>query len=500
MRPTLFLLPLIAGVAVQANWFGSGDGQVAEYTSWSTQELQNWLDAHNIPYPSNTPSQDDLQAAVKAHWDSASQWTSEQYNKAQAAFASLKADAFDTWDESRLREFLLEQGVVNPSGTREQLALLAKQKWRQVSSAASAYSKSASSTVGHAATQYEAHKSSAKVAYEARKSAGDIGDAVLTQVKTAAPTDAWSEATASISSIAALATDTAAAKLDDTKDYVYSTWDDNRIRSYLQEHGIVEPPATPRNKLLAKMRESYAAVANPMYQAWSDSYLHQWLVDHNIIKDERTREHDELLALMSRYYYDTKQTVWDSWDDSQLKAWLVQHDVIKSDAQLQREKLQKLVADNYVHASDTFWSTWTDSDLHEWLVDNGYIRSSTRKKRDQLIKLVNDKYDDAAARTAAYLAWPDARLCAYLRERGLDDDEIPATRPELLQEVRVRWIQVENSAGSAWNRVRDIVNSGVEVAEDKLGQILDILTGGAEGAKEGAKAGNEKHQAQKVEL
>ena len=73
--------------------------------------------------------------------------------------------------------------------------------------------------------------------------------------------------------------------MDDSKDYVYSTsvvcvrwsigqvsdyafrWDDNRIRSYLQEHGVIEPPATPRNKLLAKMKETYASIANPAWKA-----------------------------------------------------------------------------------------------------------------------------------------------------------------------------------------------------------------------------------------
>ncbi|KAI0354230.1 hypothetical protein OH77DRAFT_1496832 [Trametes cingulata] len=492
MRPTLFLLALTAGTAVQASWFsGNNNNQPAEYTTWSTQELQNWLDAHNVPYPSGTPSQAELQAAVKAHWDSASQWTADQINKAQVAFSNVKADAFDTWDESRLREFLLEQGVVNPSGTREQLALLAKQKWRQYSSAASAYSKTASRTASSAASQ-------------ASKSASSLASSASAQASTAVYGDSWYQASKSASSIAALATDKAAITLDDTKDYVYSTWDDNRIRAYLQEHGVVEPPATPRNKLLAKMKETYAAAANPVYKAWSDSYIHQWLINHGIIKDSAQKRREELLSLMDRYYYDTKGKVWDTWSDSQMKAWLVEHGVVKSDAQLQREKMEKLVADNYVHAHDTAWSAWKESDMRQWLIDHGYLRSDAQKTRDDLVKLMEEKYTDVSSRTADYLTWPDARLRAYLREHGYSDDQLPTSRPGLLQEVRIRWVQTSNRAGSMWRRVRDIFDSGVEVAEDKLGQILDILTGGAEGAKEGAKegarAGNEKHQAQKVEL
>ncbi|RPD77198.1 hypothetical protein L226DRAFT_544650 [Lentinus tigrinus ALCF2SS1-7] len=344
MRLSFLLLALTAGSAVQASWFGGSNTQPAEYATWSTKELQNWLDAHNVPYPSETPSQAELQAAVKAHWDSASSWTADQYNKAQAAFSNYKADAFDTWDESRLREFLLEQGVVNPSGPREQLALLAKQKWRQHSAAASAYSKTAAS------------------------SASSLSSTASARASTAVYGDSWYQASKSASSAVAQATDNVARAMDDSNDYVYSTWDDNRIRSYLQEHGVIEPPATPRNKLLAKMKETYAAAANPVWKAWSDSYIHQWLIDHGILKDTATKRREELVGLMERYYYDANGKVWDTWNDSQMKQWLVEHGIIKSDAQLTREKMQKLVVDNYVHAYDTTWGAWKDSDMRSWLI------------------------------------------------------------------------------------------------------------------------------------
>ncbi len=170
-----------------------------EYTTWSTKELQNWLDAHNIPYSSQSPSTADLQAAVKAHWDSTYTWSSDQYSKAQVAFTNLKADAFDSWDESRLREFLLEQGVVNPSGPREQLVLLAKQKWRQYSSLASVYSKTAS------------------------RSASSLSSTASKGASTAMYGDSWYQASKSASSIMAQATNHVGTTLDDTKDYVYST-------------------------------------------------------------------------------------------------------------------------------------------------------------------------------------------------------------------------------------------------------------------------------------
>jgi hypothetical protein len=69
-----------------------------------------------------------------------------------------------------------------------------------------------------------------------------------------------------------------------------------------------------------------------------------------------------------------------------------------------------------------------------------YIRSDAQVERDKLIKLANEKYvvhpfqnclvhlsffskySDQHAKLAAYLTWPDARLRAYLREKGVTGD------------------------------------------------------------------------------
>ena len=51
-------------------------------------------------------------------------------------------------------------------------------------------------------------------------------------------------------------------------------WDDNHLRSYLEEKGIIKTKQqATRDELLAKMRETYAQAANPIWQAWSDSYI-----------------------------------------------------------------------------------------------------------------------------------------------------------------------------------------------------------------------------------
>ena len=53
-------------------------------------------------------------------------WTTEQLEKAQNVFSNIKESAFDTWSESQLRQLLLDQGVIEPKGTKEQLIQMAR--------------------------------------------------------------------------------------------------------------------------------------------------------------------------------------------------------------------------------------------------------------------------------------------------------------------------------------------------------------------------------------
>ncbi|KAI0078390.1 hypothetical protein K474DRAFT_1660392 [Panus rudis PR-1116 ss-1] len=422
MKPTSLLVLLAVGATTaQASWFGSGSSSAN---------------------PSPT------------------QWTADQLSRAQSVFQNLKESAFDTWDESRLREFLLEQGVIEPKGTREQLALLAKQKYKQYNSAASSYSASVSSLASKASNS----------------------------ASTAVYGDSTYQASKSASSYISQATADISRKLDDSKDYVYSTWDDNRLRKYLEDKGVIKTKQqATRDELLAKMRETYAQTTNPVWKAWSDSYTRDWLVQHGILKSNEQKTRDQLATYMNKYYYDPKDTVYSSWTDSQSRQWLIDHGIIKSDAQLQREKLQQLVADNYVNAKDTVWSGWKDSDMRDWLIRHGYLKSDAQKTRDELVDLMHSKYNDYSARTAPYLVWPDARLRAYLRENGLSEDALPTSRPGLIQEVRIRWVQTQHVADDLFHKILNTINSGVETAEDKLGQIyrqiLEMITGYSESAK-----------------
>ncbi|CAK5265989.1 unnamed protein product [Mycena citricolor] len=437
MKTTALLtLSLALSGASATSWFGSDK---PTYSEWSIAELRQWLQEHKIVVPESF-SQQQLRDLVQSNWDLATAWTWDQYSSAQKSFADLRDTTFDAWDESRLREFLLEQGVVAPKGPREQLVLLAKAKYADYQNAASTLSAQASTAV--------------------------YGSPMHQMTKSA-------------SSMAAQATREVTRQMDDTKDYVYSTWEDNKLRSYLVEKGVLAKDAAEktRNEMLAMMRDTYVRATQPIWEAWSHSYMREWLIAHDLITPPAPSTPEIVKAKMSQYYYDVNDRAWTSWTDSDMNSWLVSHNIIKSDAQIQREKLTKLIEDNYLNARDTLWESWSDSQMRDWLAEHG--EKNVPAKRDQLVKLMQNKYNDAAGMSAAYLTWPDARLRAYLRNRGIDESGLPTSRPGLLQETRIRWVQAMTSI----ERIKELINSGIEITEEKLASVLQLLSGQTEKAK-----------------
>ncbi|KAF9238700.1 hypothetical protein BU15DRAFT_47513 [Melanogaster broomeanus] len=293
----------------------------------------------------------------------------------------------------------------------------------------------------------------------------------------AGATDTADSASQTVSNVAAQAVSGVTRVFDDSKDYVYSTWDDNRLRSWLEDHGIVEArTASTREELTDLANDFYRTASEPLWERWSDSYIRDWLIAHNLLKSSDAASRSGLIGEMDKYYYNTSDKVWNTWSDSELKTWLVEHGFLKSDAQKQREELVKMVEDHYLSASDSVWGAWSDSDIRQWLLEHGYLddRSEAKKKRDELVKLIHSKYTDASAKTASYLVWPDARLRTYLRERGVSESALPSSRPGLLQETRIRWVQAYTRAETIFAKLKEIVNTSVEVAEEKLSRVLEV--------------------------
>jgi len=242
MRPSLFILATLS-LVVHASWFG-GSNEPA-YKSWNANELKAWLQVHNVPL-SEYVSEADLRTAVQDNWNTASAWTYDQYHSAQKSFADLRDNVFDSWDESKLRQFLLEQGIVAPQGSKEYLVVLAKQKYKAYNSAASSFSSIASSSASSAVYGSKESQASKSLESLATRATGAVVQA----------------------------TKDVADKFDETKDYAYSTWDENQMKTWLVRKGLLKSKEQKKKEeLLQMMHSSWGRVASPVWEAWSDSYI-----------------------------------------------------------------------------------------------------------------------------------------------------------------------------------------------------------------------------------
>lgn len=254
LQPVFVLALAFSASPAAASWWSSSSAP--EYTTWNTKQLRAWLEKHNVYVPTGY-SRDQLQSLMEQNVGATEYWTLDKYEKAQKAYADAKDTAFETWDDSRLRGFLAEQGVVAPNGPREQLVLAVNNHYTGYTKAASSFASSVSGAASTAVFGDSKHQASKSISSHYTDATSYVADA-----------------TDSISSVAAQASASLVRAAEDSKDYIYSSWDDSRIRDYLVEKNVIEESDHPtRDQMLAYMRDSYAAITEPIWNSWSDSYM-----------------------------------------------------------------------------------------------------------------------------------------------------------------------------------------------------------------------------------
>ncbi|KAJ4473059.1 hypothetical protein J3R30DRAFT_759691 [Lentinula aciculospora] len=408
-----------------------------------------------------------------------SSWSADQYESFQNSIASLRDSSFKDWDDSQLRKWLLDQGIVAPNGPREEIVQAAKRRFREWQDAKIKFDASASNL---------------------GSSASSVVSSAMSQASSTVATTASSASSAVVSYAAQATAELPQHPLDDTKDYVWSAWDDTQLRKYLAQKGVIDDRTAAgkkRDELITLIKDGYKSTEGNVWEMWSDNYIRDWLTSHNLIDSRSSAEkaRDEYLDLMRTYYYNTSQRVWDTWSDSDMKAWLVNNGIVKSDAEIKKEKMRKLVQDNYVNTQSTLSSAWTETQMRAWLIEKGYMRSDAELKRDEFARLFNSKYAAASAAIAPYFVWPDARLRAYLREHSLISSpsssfdsssssssqqtfSLPKSRAELLQETRIKWVQTTSAAQGIVNRLKDILDDNViGPVEEQLNKVWEVLVG-----------------------
>uniref|UniRef100_A0A0D6R640 SAP domain-containing protein n=1 Tax=Araucaria cunninghamii TaxID=56994 RepID=A0A0D6R640_ARACU len=303
-------------VAKKASQYTSYPGDWL-YQSWSESELKEFLDARGLPSPQPT-TRDRLVASVRRNArlaslqlqnaaSSASSAVDAATKSAESAQSSLSDALFDAWSESKLKEFLDEQGVPVPQGSKknELVALARKQRAKLSGNSASSASASGASAYGAA---------SSKAGNEYAK-----------------------------------ATDDASLAADHAFDEAANTWSESRLKAFLDSRGIPAPQSGKRDELLASVRLNKHKAST----GWSAWTFDTWTVDNlksylsangQKVKNEANANRDQLLKQAQDAYasasksggsqyasvtnYLSKQTdaakgaTFDTWSDSDLKDYL----------------------------------------------------------------------------------------------------------------------------------------------------------------------------------
>lgn len=239
------------------------------YESWSDSDLKRWLDEHGYPAPQPS-NRDKLVAAVRRN----SRLASHKANRAKESAKNTVSDTiFDTWSESKLKEFLDKNNVKVPQGsTKNELLALARRN--------KAYYKPES-----------ASKSASKSATSAYDKA----------------TGAYDKATAVGGDKVSQATDAAADYSQAAFDKVIEQWSDTRLKAYLDSRGVPVPQASKRDELLAKVRLNKHKASTGFgawtFDTWSYDNLKAWLEARGEkVSGGAAASRDELYSSASRYY------------------------------------------------------------------------------------------------------------------------------------------------------------------------------------------------------
>ncbi|GIZ37679.1 hypothetical protein CKM354_000112000 [Cercospora kikuchii] len=210
----------------------------------------------------------------------------------------------------------------------------------------------------------------------------------------------------------------------------YNSWDTTQLQNYITSKGQEVKKGTEKNKdtLVAQVQnlwhetadqsnEAYSSVQNWIFDTWTESQLKSWL-DYHKIPNPSPRTRDSLLHTARANYAKAADKagetaaypgnwLYSQWSDSDLKAWLDERGVPvpqpsnrdKLIASLRRNS--KIAADKasaqYASASksasaaaeslsDQLLESWSDSQIKEWADRNG-IKVPQGSKRNELIAL-----------------------------------------------------------------------------------------------------------------
>ncbi|MCJ1253282.1 hypothetical protein MMC24_001093 [Lignoscripta atroalba] len=345
---------------------------------------------------------------------------------------NVAATSYNNWHETELERWLSDNNVPYPTpADRKDLENLVKSNWQ--SKVSTPYSDWEPSQLQHYL------KSKGQDVKEGSKYSKD---SLVSQVK-----GYWTESA-----------ETASDSYNSVKDWIFDSWSDSQLKSFLDKNGVPAPQPTKRDSLIATARDNYDSIAkklgetahypgNWLYETWSESDLKEFL-DERGVPVPQGSSRDKLIASVRR--------------NSRLASTHMKESSASASASAKAAKES---------LSDQLLDAWSDSQIKEWADKNG-IKVPQGSKRNELLALARKHRDSltgdnvassassafGAATTkagnqyakatddaqlkgedafnAAIGTWSESRLKAFLDARGVPVPQ-GGKKDEILASVRL---------------------------------------------------------------
>ncbi|KAI9798173.1 MAG: hypothetical protein M1833_004922 [Piccolia ochrophora] len=457
---SLLVVALAAEATVASSWFTK-----AAYNKWHESELERWLSDHDIPYPSPADRKD-LENIVKENWNS----------KVSAPYSD--------WDADQLQAYLKEKGQEAQKGTeknKDSLVTQVKNYWYEGED--------------QAEESYSSVKDWIFDSYVSASPPNDLANTISSWTESQLkafldkhgipapqPRQRDTLLTAARSNY-----ESASKRVGEASSYpgnwLYESWSESDLKSWLDERGLPAPQPSTRDKLVASVRrnarlaslksqDNQKYVSDAVLDTWSDSKIKEW-ADKNGIKVPQGSKRNELLALARKHRAsltsdDVSGKAASAFGAATSKAGNAGAKAT-DDAQLKGDE-----------AFDSAINSWSESRLKGFLDARGVPVPQSGKK-DELIKQVRLNKHKAATGWSAWTfdTWTVENLKGYLSSSGDKASKQAAkkkdsTREELVKQAQAAYTSASKAGGSNYASVTSAMASATATARDSS---FDTWTG-----------------------
>jgi len=419
----------------------------AIYDKWHESELERWLSDHNIPYPSPSDRKD-LQNRVKENWE------------------SYAVSPYQSWDTRQQVDWLSRKGVEvsdKQAQNKDWLVAEIKKKWYD--------------TEADAEEEYGDVKNWLFDTWTDSQLKSFLDYHGIPSPHPRTRDALLSTARSNYATIAQKAGETAAYP----GDWVYSTWSDSDLKSWLDSHGYSVPQGSKRNELIAAVRRNSRlaklkfndvkdSVADSIFESWSDSQLKEWF-DKNDIAVPQNGKRDELLALARKH---KASLTGDTFSASVTSAYGAATSKVGEQFTGATDAAYNTASDAYHSAADYAMSTWSDSRLKAYLDSRGVPVPQNGKRDELLAKARLHKHKAANLYNAwTFDTWTVDNLKAWLKKHGQaasdtvsEKTPTPPSREELVSSASAYYASASASGGSAYASVTSALAQATDAAKD----------------------------------